>query len=153
KHLPWFLSFLWIEDLWRLRVSNYSFQARTWVRFNRIFSSFAPLGMRIPGGCLLSRDPCLDAPALGDCVGWTPDGASFYIPGAERKPQGSLKTGQSGSLQKRPTVKARDIDVHGSSYRLCGHEQCFERREETTSHRTGKARMVFTKDRASNRCT
>src|ERR1700757_4869634 len=68
-------------------------------------------------------------------------------------PQGSLKTGQSGSLQTRPTVKARDIDVDGSPYRLCRHEQCLERRKETTSHRTGKARMVFTKDRARNRCT
>src|SRR6516164_8829871 len=68
-------------------------------------------------------------------------------------PQGSLKTGQSGSLQNRTTVKARDIDVDGSPYRLCRHEQCLERREETTSYRTGKARMVFTKDRARNRCT
>ena len=68
-------------------------------------------------------------------------------------PQGSLKTGQSGSLQNRPMVKARDIDVDRSPYRLCRHEQCLERRKETTSHRTGKARMVFTKDRANNRCT
>src|SRR5215831_19876854 len=68
-------------------------------------------------------------------------------------PQGSLKTGQSGSLQNRTTVKARDIDVDGGPYRLCRHEQCLERRKETTSHRTGKARMVFTKDRARNRCT
>src|SRR5438445_6250361 len=69
------------------------------------------------------------------------------------QPQGSLKSGQSRSLQNRPTVKARDIDVDGSPYRLCRHEQCLERRKETTSHRTGKARMVFTKDRARNRCT
>ena len=68
-------------------------------------------------------------------------------------PQGSLKTGQSGSLQNRPMVKARDIDVDRSACRLCRHEQCLERRKETTSHRTGKARMVFTKDRARNRCT
>src|SRR5215471_15974868 len=69
------------------------------------------------------------------------------------KPQGSLKTGQSGSLQNRTTVKARDIDVDRGPYRLCRHEQCLERRKETTSHRTGKARMVFTKDRARNRCS
>src|SRR6516164_1260367 len=68
-------------------------------------------------------------------------------------PQGSLKTGQSGSLQNRTTVKARDIDVDRGPYRLCRHEQCLERRKETTSHRTGKARMVFTKDRARNRCS
>src|ERR1700741_2245101 len=68
-------------------------------------------------------------------------------------PQGSLKPGQSGSLQTRPTVKARDIDVDGSPYRLCRQQQCIERRKETTRHRTGKARMVFTKDRARNRCT
>src|SRR5262249_48961627 len=68
-------------------------------------------------------------------------------------PQGLLKTGQSGSLQIRTTVKARDIDVDRSPCRLCRHEQCLERRKETTSHRTGKARMVFTKDRARNRCT
>src|SRR5215469_7389933 len=69
------------------------------------------------------------------------------------KPQGSLKSGHAGSLQNRPTVKARDIDVDRSPYRLCRHEQCLERRKETTSYRTGKARMVFTKDRARNRCT
>src|SRR6516164_6897947 len=68
-------------------------------------------------------------------------------------PQGSLKTGQSGSLQNRTTVKARDIDVDRSPCRLCRHEQCLERRKETASHRTGKARMVFTKDRARNRCS
>src|SRR5215469_2443824 len=68
-------------------------------------------------------------------------------------PQGSLKTGQSGSLQNRTTVKARDIDVDRGPYRLCRHEQCLERGKETTSHRTGKARMVFTKDRARNRCS
>src|SRR6516162_5790069 len=69
------------------------------------------------------------------------------------EPQGSLKTGQSGSLQNRPTVRARDIDVDGSPYRLSRHEQRLERRKETASHRTGKARLVFTKDRARNRCT
>src|SRR5215469_3966721 len=78
---------------------------------------------------------------------------SVALAGNMAGPQGSLKTGQSGSLQNRTTVKARDIDVDRGPYRLCRHEQCFERRKETTSHRTGKARMVFTKDRARNRCS
>jgi len=37
--------------------------------------------------------------------------------------QGPLKTGHTGSLQNRTTVKALDIDVDGSPYRLCRHEQ------------------------------
>src|SRR6516162_7278572 len=77
----------------------------------------------------------------------------FALRSYDADPQGSLKTGQSGSLQNRPTVRARDIDVDGSPYRLSRHEQRLERRKETASHRTGKARLVFTKDRARNRCT
>src|SRR5947199_7056094 len=80
-------------------------------------------------------------------------GVARFIQQLRAYPQGSLKTGQSGSLQNRPRVKARDIDSDGSPYRLTRHEQCLERRTETTRHRTGKARMVFTKDRARNRCT
>lgn len=57
--------------------------------------------------------------------------------------EGHLKTGHS---------KARDIDSGRRPYRLRRHEQCLERREETASHRTGEAWMVFTTHRASHWC-
>src|SRR6266704_4293286 len=67
----------------------------------------------------------------------------------------------SGVTQKRPLrvtskpaiKKARDIDFERSLYRLPRYEQCFERREETTSHRTGEARVVLATHRARKRCT
>ena len=59
------------------------------------------------------------------------------------EPQRSPKTGHS---------RARNIDTEASPYRLPRHEQCFERRKETASYRTGKARMAFTTDRASHGC-
>ena len=66
----------------------------------------------------------------------------------------------SGVTQNRPCVvtskpamsEARDIDSDRSPYRLLRHEQCLERRKETTSHSTGEARMAVTAHRASHRC-
>ena len=66
----------------------------------------------------------------------------------------------SGITQKRPmrvtskpaNDKARDIDSDGSLYRLRRHEQCLERRKETTSHRTREARMALAAHRASHWC-
>src|ERR1035437_9565865 len=56
----------------------------------------------------------------------------------------------SGITQKRPmrvtskpaNDKTRDIDTGERAYSLRRHEQCLERRKETTSHRTGEARMA-----------
>ena len=66
----------------------------------------------------------------------------------------------SGVTQNRPyrvTAKpamseSRDIDSDRSPYRLPRHEQCLERRKETTSHSTGEARMAATAHRASHWC-
>src|SRR5580693_4650274 len=66
----------------------------------------------------------------------------------------------SGITQKRPmrvtskpaNDKTRDIDTGERAYSLRQHEQCLERRKETTSHRTGEARMAFAADRASHWC-
>src|ERR1700676_378515 len=49
-------------------------------------------------------------------------------------------------------MKPWDIDSDERAYSLCQHEQCLERKEETTSYRTGKARMALTAIRASQRC-
>src|ERR1700728_2872446 len=63
----------------------------------------------------------------------------------------------SGITQKRPmrvtskpaNDKTRDIDTGERAYSLRQHEQCLERRKETTSHRTGEPRMAFAADRTS----
>src|SRR6202041_2520689 len=66
----------------------------------------------------------------------------------------------SGITQKRAmrvtskpaNDKTRDIDTGERAYSLRQHEQCLERRKETTSHRTGEARMALAADRASHWC-
>ena len=46
------------------------------------------------------------------------------------------------ALSSTITSGAADSDSDERAYSLCQHEQCLERREETTSYRTGKARMA-----------
>src|ERR1019366_4808434 len=48
--------------------------------------------------------------------------------------------------------KVRDVDSDERPYRLRRHEQRLERREETTSHSTGTARMASAAHRASHGC-
>src|SRR5712692_3498837 len=71
--------------------------------------------------------------------------------GVEKLLQLSFYTGVRGH-PKPANDKARDIDSDGSPYRLRRHEQCLERRKETTSHRTGEARMALAAHRASHWC-
>src|SRR6266851_6023583 len=56
-----------------------------------------------------------------------------------------LKTGHTG-------VVVRDVDADQRLSSLRRYEQRFERREKTTSHCTGTARMDLAADRASDRC-
>jgi hypothetical protein len=57
--------------------------------------------------------------------------------------EGHLKTGND---------KARDIDSDERAYSLRQHGRCLERREQTTSYRTGEARMDLAAHRASHGC-
>ena len=59
----------------------------------------------------------------------------------------------SGVTQKRPSRKPGTLTSSGAFIGSLGIEQCFERREKTTSHRTGEARVVLATHRARNRCT
>jgi hypothetical protein len=83
---------------------------------------------------------------LDDCstdesaAGWVPEMLSTRI---------QLLSGHP----KPANDKTRDIDSDERAYSLRQHEQCLERREETTSHRTGEARVALVAHRASHGCT
>src|SRR5579862_2836372 len=64
-------------------------------------------------------------------------------------PRGTLKTGQGGTSENRPTELKQDIDSGGGI--LHRREQCLERREATASNRAGAAGMAVEAHPRGNR--